>query len=127
MNIIIDTHALLWLFSNDDKLSEKAGKLIKNPSNEVFVSIASFWEISIKLSLSKLVLDVPFALLFEESEKLDIKIIDIQKEHLITLKELPFIHRDPFDRMIVSQSIALNYALVSKDKILDEYKIKRIW
>ncbi len=79
MKIIIDTHALLWLFSNDDKLSEKAGKLIKNRSNEVFVSIASFWEISIKLSLSKLVLDVPFALLFEESEKLDIKILDIQK------------------------------------------------
>ena len=127
MKILIATHALLWFFSNHDDLSEKARRAIENSSNDVFVSIASFWEISIKLSLSKIALDIPFELLFDESEKLDISILNVKKEHLICLKELPFIHRDPFDRMIASQSIVEDYTLVSIDKIFDEYKIKRVW
>ncbi len=72
MNIILDTHTLLWFLSNDGKLSEKARKAVENSSNDVFVSIASFWEIAIKLSLSKLVLDIPFERLFDESEKMNI-------------------------------------------------------
>jgi PIN domain nuclease of toxin-antitoxin system len=72
-------------------------------------------------------LDIPFELLFDETEKLDISILNVKKEHLICLKELPFIHRDPFDRMIASQSIVEDYTLVSIDKIFDEYKIKRVW
>ncbi len=127
MKILIDTHALLWFFSNHDDLSEKARRAIENSSNDVFVSIASFWEISIKLSLSKIALDIPFELLFEEAEKLDISILNVKKEHLICLKELPFIHRDPFDRMIACQSIVEDYTLVSIDKIFDKYKIQRVW
>ncbi|MBF0120920.1 MAG: type II toxin-antitoxin system VapC family toxin [Desulfobacterales bacterium] len=127
MKIIIDTHTLLWFLNNDKKLSKKAKKIIENTSNDLFISIASFWEISIKLSLSKLVLDIPFKLLFDESEKLNIKILHIKKEHLITLTELPFIHRDPFDRIIVSQGIFEGYVIISIDKIFDKYKIKRIW
>jgi PIN domain nuclease of toxin-antitoxin system len=72
-------------------------------------------------------LDIPFELLFDETEKLDISILNVKKEHLFCLKELPFIHRDPFDRMIASQSIVEDYTLVSIDKIFDEYKIKRVW
>jgi len=72
-------------------------------------------------------LDIPFELLFDETEKLDISILNVKKEHLICLKELSFIHRDPFDRMIASQSIVEDNTLVSIDKIFDEYKIKRVW
>ncbi len=127
MKLIIDTHTLLWFFSNHDDLSEKARRAIENSSNDVFISIASFWEISIKLSLAKIALDIPFELLFEEAEKLDISILNVKKEHLICLKELPFIHRDPFDRMIACQSIVEDYTLVSIDKIFDKYKIQRVW
>jgi PIN domain nuclease of toxin-antitoxin system len=127
MKIILDTHTLLWFLSHDIKLSEKARTMIEDSSNDVFVSIASFWEITIKLSLSKLVLDIPFELLFVESETLNIKTLHIKKEHLIHLKELPFIHRDPFDRLIISQSMVEDYALVSVDKVFDEYKINRVW
>ena len=98
-----------------------------NSNNDVFISIASFWEISIKLSLSKLALDIPFELLFDESEKLNMSILNVKKEHLVCLKELPFIHKDPFDRMIACQSIVENYTLVSIDKIFDDYKIERFW
>jgi len=80
-----------------------------NSNNDVFISIASFWEISIKLSLSKLALDIPFELLFDESEKLNMSILNVKKEHLVCLKELSFIHKDPFDRMIACQSIVENY------------------
>ena len=127
MKIMLETHALLWFFSNDNNLSEKARKAIENSSNDVFVSIASFWEIAIKLSLSKLAMDIPFELLFDESEKLNISILAVQKEHLICLKELPFIHKNPFDRVIASQSIVEDYAFVSVEAIFDEYKIKRVW
>ena len=127
MKIIVDTHALLWFFSNDINLSEKARETIVNSNNDVFISIASFWEISIKLSLSKLALDIPFELLFDESEKLNMSILNVKKEHLVCLKELPFIHKDPFDRMIASQSIVENYTLASIDKIFDDYNIERFW
>lgn len=127
MNLLIDTHTLLWFFSNDDRLSQKAGTAIENPDNNVFVSIASFWEIAIKLGLSKLALDIPFERLFEESDRLDIKILNINKEHLIYLKELSFIHRDPFDRIIICQSVVQDYTLVSADRIFDQYKIKILW
>ena len=98
-----------------------------NSNNDVFISIAIFWEISIKLSLSKLALDIPFELLFDESEKLNMSILNVKKEHLVCLKELPFIHKDPFDRMIACQSIVENYTLVSIDKIFDDYNIERFW
>ncbi|MBF0411740.1 MAG: type II toxin-antitoxin system VapC family toxin [Desulfamplus sp.] len=127
MNLLIDTHTLLWLFSNDDRLSQKALIAIENPNNNIFVSIAAFWEIAIKLSLFKLVLDIPFERLFSESDKMDIKILNINKQHLLCLKELPFIHRDPFDRIIISQSIVEDYTLVSVDRIFNQYKIKILW
>ena len=127
MNLLIDTHTLLWLFSNDDRLSEKARTAIENQNNYVFVSIASFWEISIKLSLSKLDLDIPFERLFDEAEQLNIDILNINKQHLLQLKSLDFIHRDPFDRIIICQAIVENYTLVSTDKIFEQYKVKTLW
>ncbi|KPA14791.1 twitching motility protein PilT [Candidatus Magnetomorum sp. HK-1] len=127
MKILIDTHTLLWFLSNDVKLSEKAKKIIENSKNDVFVSIASFWEISIKLSLSKLVLDIPFELLFVESENLGIQILQIKKEHLIYLTKLPFFHKDPFDRIIICQGIIEDTAIISIDEKFDEYKVERIW
>jgi len=96
MNILLDTHALLWFLNDDYRLSTKAKRIIENSANNISVSIATFWEISIKLSLSKLVLDIPFELLFEETESQGIQILQINKDHLIYLKELPFIHKDPF-------------------------------
>ena len=127
MKILIDTHTLLWFLSNDVKLSEKAKKIIENSKNDVFVSIASFLEISIKLSLSKLLLDIPFELLFVESENLGIQILQIKKEHLIYLTKLPFFHKDPFDRIIICQGIIEDTAIISIDEKFDEYKVERIW
>ncbi|MCA1786399.1 MAG: type II toxin-antitoxin system VapC family toxin [Desulfobacteraceae bacterium] len=126
MNILLDTHALIWFFNDDDRLSEKVKITIRNPNNKVLVSIVSFWEMAIKMSLSKLVLDIPFESLFDECETLDIGILNITKLHLIPLKELPFVHRDPFDRLILCQAIVEDCTLVSADKIFDQYPIKKM-
>jgi len=83
MNLLLDTHALLWLFDDDDRLSENAKEIIANPDNKIFISIASFWEIAIKMSLSKLTLDIPLEQLFDECEKLDINVLNINKKHLL--------------------------------------------
>jgi len=127
MNILIDTHTLLWFLNDSDQLSTKAKRIIENPANNISVSIASFWEISIKLSLSKLVLDIPFELLFSETESQGIQILQINKAHLIYLKELPFVHKDPFDRIIVCQGIIEGSVIISIDKVFDRYNAERIW
>lgn len=126
MNFLLNTHSMLWLFDDDDRLSENAKEIITDPENRIFISIASFWEIAIKMSLSKLVLDIPFEKLFDECEKLDFNILNISKRHLLFLKTLPFVHRDPFDRLIVCQAIIENCTLVSADRAFLEYNIKTI-
>lgn len=126
MNFLLDTHALLWLFDDDDRLSENAKEIITNPDNKIFISIASFWEIAIKMSLSKLALDIPLEQLFDECEKVDINVLNINKKHLHFLTKLPFVHRDPFDRLIICQAIVENCTLVSADKTLFQYDIKII-
>lgn len=127
MKILMDTHTMLWFFSDDDKLSGAAKQAIENRDNTVAVSIASFWEIAIKMSLKKLVIDVSFERLFQECDALDIDILKIDKAHLSQLGELPYIHRDPFDRLIISKAMVEGYTLASADGIFPRYNIQVIW
>ena len=123
MNYIIDTHIFLWFLQDSDNLSHQSKTTIANIENNIFISIASFWEIAIKLSLEKLVLDISLMKLFEEAKKLNMQILDIKKEHLVILEKLPFIHKDPFDRLIIAQSINENLCLISDDKIFSKYEL----
>ncbi|MBF0227653.1 MAG: type II toxin-antitoxin system VapC family toxin [Desulfobacterales bacterium] len=127
MKILLDTHAFLWFLSDNDKLSQGTRKVLENSNNDIFISIASFWEISIKLSLSKLILDIPFELLFDEAKDLNIQILHINKEHLMILKELPFHHKDPFDRLLIAQSIQENLTIVTADSYFKSYSVKTLW
>jgi PIN domain nuclease of toxin-antitoxin system len=126
MNILLDTHILLWFLNDNENLSEKVKSQVENPQNSVLVSIVSLWKISIKINLSKLKLDIPFEQLFHEIENLNIEILNIKREHLIVLKELEFKHRDPFDRLIISQAISENLYVASNDKTFAEYEINLI-
>ena len=102
-------------------------ELIKNVNEPCFISIASFWEITIKVQLGKLKLGLSIKELFEFTSRNKIEIIEINSEHLIELLNLPFIHRDPFDRLIISQGISEDLILISKDSELNKYGIKLIW
>jgi PIN domain nuclease of toxin-antitoxin system len=113
------------------ELSNLAKQLILDKNNEIFISIASLWEISIKTSINKLTITSPYELIIEDVTENDMEILPINFAHTVIQNKLPFHHRDPFDRIIVSQAIAENMNLISKDAVFDTYfadkSVKRIW
>ena len=128
MKYLLDTHTLLWFLQGDKKLSDKARGLIDNSDNRKFLSIASLWEIAIKVSLGKLVLNKPFEKLFPEQLHFNrIEILDITADNLIKLTALPFHHRDPFDRLIIAQALVEELPVIGADVIFDAYGINREW
>lgn len=124
---LLDTHTFIWFVEGDTQLSEKVRKAIEVRGAENFVSIASLWEIAIKVSLGKLELKTPFPRILDEIVRNGFKLLPIAFEDTLTLSSLPFHHRDPFDRIIISQCIAQNMAVLSKDSIFDSYEITVIW
>ncbi|MDY0170137.1 MAG: type II toxin-antitoxin system VapC family toxin [Thermoguttaceae bacterium] len=128
MRLLLDTHAFLWFVTNDSNLSEAALEFVAEPTNEVLVSPASCWEIAIKVSLGKYLLTAPFEKFFREGiEENDMAVLPIDIRHAAVLSSLPMHHKDPFDRMMVSQAIAEQIPIVSRDASLDAYGVRRLW
>lgn len=128
MRYLLDTHTLLWFISEDKNLSDRAHRLILNSNSEVFLSIASLWEIAIKVNIEKLALNEPFERLFpKELHFHKIRILDITVDTLVQLTTLPLHHRDPFDRLIIAQAIVEGTPIISKDEAFDLYDVKREW
>jgi PIN domain nuclease of toxin-antitoxin system len=129
---LLDTHILLWLYFNSDKLSKNVNSLFKQSGNVFYVSTVSIWEISIKFHLSKLDLGnlnpLDLRNLILEN---NIKIINLESETAATLFQLTSIyHRDPFDRILIWQAIQNNYTFITDDKNIKLYKsegLKTIW
>jgi PIN domain nuclease of toxin-antitoxin system len=106
MKLLLDTHAFLWFVLNDPKLSSTARALVIDPTNTVFLSPASFWEIAIKISTGKYALPQAFdILMLRQIQQNRLTILDITVAHTAVVATLPFHHRDPFDRMLVGQSL----------------------
>lgn len=131
-HILLDTHTLLWYLSDDAKLSKAATALLLDPKPIKLVSMISFWEISIKNSMGKLVLQSAYREIRQEVESAGLDVLPVFFEHTVIQHELPFHHRDPFDRMLVAQAIHARCPILSKDKALDPYfapypTISRIW
>jgi PIN domain nuclease of toxin-antitoxin system len=127
MNVIIDTHAFIWFINGDSKLPNSSIKLIKDGGNKCFLSKASLWEIAIKVSLKKLELASDFLSLNDLITSNNLEILPISFNHLLTLSSLPFYHRDPFDRLIISQAKFENLTIISKDKYFALYPVKTLW
>ena len=117
----------MWLILGDNKLSENAKNEIENPKNIHYLSIVSLWEIGIKVKLGKLEILKPFEKIIEDVNKNGINILSINFNHLVESMNLELHHRDPFDRLIISQSKAENMILISKDEVFDKYLNNRIW
>jgi PIN domain nuclease of toxin-antitoxin system len=117
MKYLLDTHSLIWFLENNPKLSWKAKSLIENLENKIFVSIASWFEISIKLTIGKLELPDSLAETMARSSGDDITTIAIKESHIIAYQNLPLVdqHRDPFDRVIIATAISENYAVITSD------------
>ncbi len=128
MSILLDTHTLLWFLLDDPRLSRKALEIIVEADGSIFVSPASLWEIAIKISLGKYALPAPFAAFWEEQFKTnDFTLLPIGISHAARIAELPFHHRDPFDRLIIAQSQVEGVQVISNDTIFDQYGVNRIW
>jgi PIN domain nuclease of toxin-antitoxin system len=127
MNVLLDTHALIWFAEGSDKLSLTATSEIDNKNNNKFISIATLWEIVIKSSKEKLELKQSFAELNYFLSINNIQIINLEINHLNTLLKLPHYHGDPFDRLLISQAISEDLTIISVDKHFENYPVKVIW
>lgn len=127
MAYLLDTHTFLWFVSGDKQIPVSVKEKIKDISQPCFLSVASLWEITIKEQLGKLSLGIPLQDLFDYADRNQIEIIHITPDHLLTLSKLPDHHRDPFDRLIISQAISENLILLTRDKELKKYKVKQQW
>jgi len=121
MKYLLDTHMVLWLAENSPKLSNTVKAIILNEANEKFVSIASCWEVSVKLSLNKLELDGGTQEFFNIIHENGYNLLHIEKEYLIALETLPFHHRDPFDRIIITTATSEKLILLTDDFQLLKY------
>jgi len=127
MDILLDTHTLIWFLNGDKKLSHKVRECIETPTNLKFVSIASIWEIAIKISLNKFRFPKGFNNFLEMVDDNGFDILPISFEHTLTVSSLDFIHKDPFDRLLIAQSICDNLTIATKDSFIEQYNVQTIW
>ncbi len=128
MKLLLDTHTFIWWDSQPQRLSQQILNMCQDPENELLVSVASLWEIQIKLQLGKLELNKPLAELVSGQQEINkIDILDVKLEHILALAKLPPHHKDPFDRLLIAQTDIEEAILVSKDQIFTEYEVKLAW
>ena len=128
MKHLLDTHAFLWAVDDSPLLSRLAHNAIEDGENELFLSVASLWEIAIKLSIGKLRLDIPFLdLAVHAPAAHGVEVLPITLQHLDAVYRLPFHHRDPFDRLLIAQCQVEDIALISRDEAFDDYGVDRLW
>jgi PIN domain nuclease of toxin-antitoxin system len=128
VDLLLDTHVVIWQTISPKRLSRQATELLLDESNIWHLSLASVWEMQIKLQLGKLRLDIPLPeMLRDLQNKNDLKFLFISLEHIYSLENLPPIHRDPFDRMLIAQSIAEKMPIISIDSAFDGYDVQRLW
>jgi PIN domain nuclease of toxin-antitoxin system len=127
MKQLLDTHTFLWFVAGKQELSETAKTQILNPNAQNYVSIASLWEISIKVKLGKLQINGSMSSVIDDLTENNFELLPINFAHIVKNYELEFFHRDPFDRIIIAQSIVEEMSIISKDNNFKPYNINQIW
>ncbi|MDJ0728364.1 MAG: type II toxin-antitoxin system VapC family toxin [Crocosphaera sp.] len=127
MQYLLDTHTFLWFVNDSDEIPEQLFNLLESDV-DLLLSVASLWEIAIKVNIGKLTLPKLYTNFISEQIKLnDIEILPISLDHLNLISTLPLYHRDPFDRLIIAQSLVENLTIISKDSAFDAYAITKLW
>ena len=128
MKLLLDTCTFLWIIADAPQLSQRARALFQSPENEVYLSAASAWEIAIKHALGRLPLPhAPERFLPEMREAHGIEPLSIDEESTLHISRLPVLHRDPFDRLLVSQAIVHGLAILSPDPLVTQYPARTLW
>jgi PIN domain nuclease of toxin-antitoxin system len=124
VRLLLDTHALLWWLTDDIHLGRHARNLIADPANDVLVSVASLWEIQVKVRVGKLVADMTAIL--KEIEAQAFELLPISKAHLVHLGTLPAHHKDPFDHLLIAQAIVEEAIFVSDERHIADYAVQAV-
>lgn len=128
MKLLLDTHTVLWFWWDDPQLSVTAKTVISDPDNQKFVSLATPWEVAIKVSLKKLDIGGPYTGFFRQHMlRTYFEWLPLRDNHFDNLIALPFHHRDPFDRLLVAQALSEGLPIVGADAVFDAYGVTRIW
>jgi PIN domain nuclease of toxin-antitoxin system len=128
MKLLLDTHTFIWWDSEPAKLSQKTLALCQDQANILLLSIASIWEMQIKLQLGKLKLNLPLTEVIESQRQTNnIEVLPITLSHVLALESLPTPHKDPFDRLLIAQANVEDAVLVSCDPIFAQYPVKLAW
>ena len=128
MKVLLDTCAFLWLVTDDSKLSPIAKEIFLDTENELFLSAVTGFEITVKFNLGKLQLtEPPKEFIVNRIQSNALTELPISMKHTLALQDLPFYHKDPFDRLLVAQAYVHQIPLLSADQQLSAYDIKRLW
>jgi PIN domain nuclease of toxin-antitoxin system len=127
MDLLLDTHAIIWFLNGNASLSLKAKAAIEDFNNTKTVSIASIWEIGIKISLDKFRFSKGFKHFVEMIDANGFEILPISIDHALLVSALEFIHRDPFDRLLIAQSQKENLIIVTRDENIKKYSVQTLW
>lgn len=128
MKLLLDTHTFIWFAVGAANLSPTARALIEDSTNEKFVSLASVWEMAIKISLNKMTVSAPLKTFVREQLKINgFQLLPITLDHAAAVETMTFNHKDPFDRLLIAQAAVEKMSVVSIDAAFDAYAVKRLW
>ena len=128
MKLLLDTHTFIWWDSEPAKLSSQVLALCQNRTNRLLLSVASVWEMPIKLQLGKLKLNLPLAEIIEsQQQRNNIEVLSVALAHVLALQNLPLHHKDPFDCLLIAQANVEDVTLVSNDPMFTKYAVKVVW
>lgn len=128
MKLLLDTHAFIWWDSEPEKLSARSRACCQDTTNELFLSVASVWEMQIKQQLGKLKLNSPLAEIVANQQKTNgIEITSVNLAHVLALDTLPTHHKDPFDRLLIAQAVVERITLITNDRIFSQYAVETLW
>ena len=127
MRYLLDTHTLIWFLEGDNRLSVAANDIISNADTDIYVSIVSLWEMAIKISLGKLQLTQSLEQVIDKLGQQNITLFSVHPTHVLTVLNLPFEHRDPFDRLLIAQALVEDMKFISNEALFLRYGVDRVW
>lgn len=127
MKFLLDTNAFLWAATFDPRLSARANQILNDASNDFYLSVVSLSEVTVKVQIGKLQIPQDLGAFLQRTLNRELTILPIRPEHVLNLSKLPLLHRDPFDRMLVAQSMSESVAILSSDRKLRQYEVEIIW
>lgn len=128
MRLLLDTHTFIWWANSPDKLSKQVLNLCQDNNNDLILSVASVWEMQIKIQIGKLKLSSSLlSLVASQQQTNNLQILPIELVHVLAVQNLPAHHRDPFDRLLIAQAIVERLPILSVDSVFNAYPVERLW